>query len=218
VVPIQDSANFSIYDLREPSTNPFPPQTYVAYLQDATVRSKIGAQTDYQACPDAPFNQIVNTGDSKPASLFKLQSVLANHSQTLVLSSLLLVRSYRAVFEYSSGRVTLVRLPPFCYSFAFLRIPLDDSLSVRFSTDWVCNTAGVQEVLSKVQFAQSAEFNSEPLIPYNVHGVQHGVFKTAGPLSFLNVLESGHQIPAYYPALALQAFMQTMNQQPLSST
>ena len=140
--------------------------------------------------------------------------MFANNAQILVLSSLLLARWYGVVFKCSCGWVTLVKL-----TFSVVHThSVGDSLSFRFSPDWVCNTAGVQEVLSQVQFAQSAEFNSKPLIPYTIGGVQYGVFKTAGTLSFLNVFESGHQLPAYQPFLSLQAFMQIMSQQPLSSS
>jgi hypothetical protein len=76
----------------------------------------------------------------------------------------------------------------------------------------------VQAVLAQLQFAQSAEFNSKFLTPYTVDGVQYGVFKTAGSLSFLNVFDAGHEVPAYQPAPALQAFIQTLSRQPLSST
>jgi len=48
--------------------------------------------------------------------------------------------------------------------------------------------------------------------------VQYGVFKTAGNLSFLNVFNAGHEVPAYQPVLSLQAFIQTLTQQPLSSS
>ena len=86
------------------------------------------------------------------------------------------------------------------------------------NTDWICNTAGVQAVIAQIQFAQSSQFNSDSLVPYTVNGVQYGTFKTAGKLSFLNVFEAGHEIPAYQPVVALQAFTQTLSQHPLSST
>ncbi|KAH9014085.1 hypothetical protein EDB85DRAFT_890550 [Lactarius pseudohatsudake] len=68
----------------------------------------------------------------------------------LVASSLLLVRSFRAAFKCSSGRVTLI---------------------------------GFATPLS--------------LTAYTASGVQYGVFKTAGHLSFLNVFNAGHEVPAY---------------------
>jgi len=85
-------------------------------------------------------------------------------------------------------------------------------------TDWICNTAGVQAVIAQIQFAESTQFNSAPLVPYNVNGVQAGTFKTAGNLSFLNVFRAGHEVPAYQPIAALQAFTQTLSQKALSST
>ena len=88
----------------------------------------------------------------------------------------------------------------------------------RLSLDWICNTAGLQAVISQLKFAQSAHFNSKSLVPYTVNGVQYGVFKTASNLSFLNVFKAGHEVPAYQPVLSLQAFMQTLSQRPLCST
>jgi carboxypeptidase C (cathepsin A) len=96
--------------------------------------------------------------------------------------------------------------------------PFSRSFFSSTHTDWICNTAGVQAVIAKIQYAESAQFNSESLVPYTVNGVQYGTFKTAGKLSFLNVFEAGHEIPAYQPVVALQAFIQTISQQPLSST
>ena len=96
--------------------------------------------------------------------------------------------------------------------------PILGSRSLFFSPDWICNTAGVQAVIAEIQYAESAQFNSQSLVPYTVNGVQYGTFKTAGNLSFLNVFEAGHEIPAYQPVVALQAFIQTISQQPLRST
>ena len=84
--------------------------------------------------------------------------------------------------------------------------------------DWICNTAGVQAVIAKIQYAESAQFNAASLKPYTVNGVQYGTFKTAGKLSFLNVFKAGHEVPAYQPIVSLQAFIQTMSRQPLRST
>jgi hypothetical protein len=51
------------YDLRQNSSALFPPEFYVNYLHTAAVKSKIGAKTQYQECPDAPYNLFVATGD-----------------------------------------------------------------------------------------------------------------------------------------------------------
>jgi carboxypeptidase C (cathepsin A) len=59
------NADFDVYDIREPSDDPYPPETYVNYLQSSAVMSAIGAQSTYAECPDAPYEKFVNTGDGK---------------------------------------------------------------------------------------------------------------------------------------------------------
>ncbi|KAF8269045.1 putative carboxypeptidase S1 [Lactarius quietus] len=170
---IMAGSDFDVYDLRAPSQDPFPPVTYISYLQNATIQSKIGAQHAYKECSNAAYNKFVDTGDTARNFLSTLGAVLKSDTQVLIWAG---------------------------------------------DADWICNTAGVQAVVSKLQFAQSAEFNSKSLVPYTVNGVQYGVFQTAGKLSFLNVFNAGHEVPAYQPVLSLQAFIQTLNQHPLSST
>jgi carboxypeptidase C (cathepsin A) len=84
--------------------------------------------------------------------------------------------------------------------------------------DWICNTLGVQEVIAEIEFDQSTEFNAAPLKPFTINGVQYGTYKTARKLSFLNVLNAGHQIPAFKPELALEVFRQTISREALYST
>ncbi|KAN0139051.1 putative carboxypeptidase S1 [Lactarius tabidus] len=170
--PISEG-NFDVYDLRAPANDPFPPETYVSYLQESSIQTKIGAQQLYQECPDAPYEKFVSTGDDSRSFLSTLSTVVQSGIQVLIWAG---------------------------------------------DADWICNTAGVQAVIAKIQYAESTQFNSESLVPYTVNGVQYGTFKTAGKLSFLNVFEAGHEIPAYQPVVALQAFIQTISQQPLSST
>ena len=57
--------NFDVYDLRAPSNDPFPPETYVSYLQQSSIQTQIGAQQVYQECPNAPFNKFQTTGDGR---------------------------------------------------------------------------------------------------------------------------------------------------------
>jgi len=76
----------------------------------------------------------------------------------------------------------------------------------------------VQEVVSKIQFDQSDEFNAAPLVPYTVNGEQYGTFKKAGKFSFLMVEDAGHEVPAFQPVLAQQVFRQTISQETLYST
>ncbi|KAI0300722.1 carboxypeptidase-like protein S1 [Multifurca ochricompacta] len=116
------TANFDVYDLRAPSQDPFPPETYVTYLQTASIQSAIGAQFQ-------------KTGDDARSFLSTLSTVVQSGIQVLIWAG---------------------------------------------DADWICNTAGVQAVIAKISFAESAAFNAAPLVPYTVNGVQGGTFKTAG--------------------------------------
>jgi carboxypeptidase C (cathepsin A) len=61
--PLSEVADFDVYDIREPSADPYPPETYVSYLQSSAVMSAIGAKSTYAECPDAPYEKFANTGD-----------------------------------------------------------------------------------------------------------------------------------------------------------
>lgn len=50
-------------DLRQNSSALFPPEFYVNFLHTTAIKNKIGAQTTYQECPDAPFELFEKTGD-----------------------------------------------------------------------------------------------------------------------------------------------------------
>jgi carboxypeptidase C (cathepsin A) len=63
--PVENANNFDVYDVRAPSNDPNPPETYVTYLQSAAVVKAIGAKSTYAECPDAPYTKIINTGDSE---------------------------------------------------------------------------------------------------------------------------------------------------------
>ena len=63
--PLSQAANFDVYDIREPSNDPYPPETYVTYLQSSAVVKAIGAKSIYQECPNAPYNKFSTTGDGE---------------------------------------------------------------------------------------------------------------------------------------------------------
>ncbi len=72
-VPILEGADFDPYDLRAPwQDDPFPPETYVFYLHNVAIQSKIGAQQVYQECSDAPYREFAATGDGKRATHVQL--------------------------------------------------------------------------------------------------------------------------------------------------
>jgi len=73
--PLSEVGNFDVYDIREPSNDPYPPETYVTYLQSSAVVSAIGAKATYAECPDAPYEKIANTGDGEfPFPSFRLET------------------------------------------------------------------------------------------------------------------------------------------------
>lgn len=65
---LESLADFDVYDIRAPSKDPFPPETYLTYLQTPAVMAAIGAQTTYGECPEAPYNKFIASGDRKLAT------------------------------------------------------------------------------------------------------------------------------------------------------
>jgi hypothetical protein len=51
------------YALRQNASAPFPPEYYVDFLQQASIRNKIGADVLYQQCSDAASDLFGKTGD-----------------------------------------------------------------------------------------------------------------------------------------------------------
>ena len=83
--PLSQSADFDVYDIREPSNDPFPPKTYATYLQTAPIQQKIGAKVKYQECPEAPYDKFSTTGDDSRSTLPQLSNVVSSGSvQTLI--------------------------------------------------------------------------------------------------------------------------------------
>jgi hypothetical protein len=76
--PISEG-NFDIYDLRAPTNDTFPPETYVSYLQESSIQTQIGARQLYQECADAPSEMLDSTGDCRPASVMYMYSVMSAH-------------------------------------------------------------------------------------------------------------------------------------------
>jgi len=91
-------------------------------------------------------------------------------------------------------------------------------LTGRNFQDWICNWMGVLDVVNEIEYSGTARMASARLRPYKVKGTQYGEYKTADNLGWLRVYEAGHEVPYYQPEAALQAFWQTLQQQPLHST
>lgn len=84
--------------------------------------------------------------------------------------------------------------------------------------DWICNWFGGLASAEAIVYSGSSAFKSTAVSSYTVNGVAGGTFKSVGNLSWLRVFEAGHEVPYYQPALALQAFKQTMMKGPIAST
>ena len=98
--PLSEMGNFDVYDIRAPSNDPNPPETYVTYLQSSSVVSAIGAKSTYTECPDAPYEKFANTGDGKllPFVLSSLSTV-ADDFQMLARSLRHSLQSYSLALQ-----------------------------------------------------------------------------------------------------------------------
>ncbi|RJE27615.1 Carboxypeptidase S1 [Aspergillus sclerotialis] len=81
---ITSDADFDVYDVRQPSNDPYPPSTYTSYLKDPNVRRAIGAQTNYQECSDSVGTPFSRTGDNSRTFLPELSSVVQSGITVLV--------------------------------------------------------------------------------------------------------------------------------------
>ena len=50
-------------DLRQNSSALFPPEFYVKFLHNQTIKDLIGAESNYEECADLPFELFTTTGD-----------------------------------------------------------------------------------------------------------------------------------------------------------
>lgn len=83
--PLSQVSDFDVYDVREPSNDPYPPKTYSTYLQRSDIQKAIGAKQTYQECPNGPYNKFSATGDDSRSTLAALSSVVASGSVTVLM-------------------------------------------------------------------------------------------------------------------------------------
>lgn len=83
--PLSQAADFDVYDVREPSDDPYPPKAYSAYLQRSDIQQAIGAKQQYQECPEGPYDKFSATGDNSRSTLDALSSVVASGSVTVLV-------------------------------------------------------------------------------------------------------------------------------------
>ncbi|KAF2087953.1 putative carboxypeptidase S1 [Saccharata proteae CBS 121410] len=82
--PITSGSDFDVYDVREPSNDPYPPETYATYLANSDVVSAIGAQSTYSECPSKPYYKFETTGDDARSFLDELSSVVQSGINVLI--------------------------------------------------------------------------------------------------------------------------------------
>jgi carboxypeptidase D len=181
--PISSSGDFDVYDIREPSNDPYPPSTYSTYLSDPNVVKAIGAQSSYQECPNGPYNKFASTGDSKrkplPGYLNAGTDMLDPRSFLSTLSSV--VQSGINVLVWAGD------------------------------ADWICNWLGNYGVANAVDFSGHADFSAKDLAPYTVNGTEKGMFKNVDNFSFLRVYGAGHEVPYYRESLLQIVFRTNAN-------
>ncbi|KAI9612724.1 hypothetical protein H4Q26_007883 [Puccinia striiformis f. sp. tritici PST-130] len=74
--------------------------------------------------------------------------------------------------------------------------------------DFICNSLGVYRSLLAMKWKYSKQFAKAPFKNLTVQG----------PLTFINVYNAGHEVPAFQPALSLEIFKQTISRQDIHST
>ena len=82
--PLSEAANFDVYDIRAPSNDPNPPETYESYLQQSSVTKAIGAQSTYTECSNPADAAFENTGDDSRSFLSTLSGVVASGLRTVI--------------------------------------------------------------------------------------------------------------------------------------
>lgn len=78
------SYDFDVYDIRQPSNDPYPPKTYSSYISSSSIMTKIGAQSQYQECANDPYNKFASVGDNSRAFIPQLSDVVKSGVRTVV--------------------------------------------------------------------------------------------------------------------------------------
>ncbi|KAK1673177.1 serine carboxypeptidase [Colletotrichum godetiae] len=166
--PIEAAKTFNVYDVRA-KDDKFPPGTYQAYIKKPEVMKAIGAKSEYQECPQAPYDKFTSTGDGQRSFLTKLQDITKKDVQVLIWAG---------------------------------------------DADFICNYIGNYNAAKKIG---GEEFEKAEMKDFNMNGKKMGEYKNVKNLSWLRVHEAGHEVPAYQPEVALEAFKQTMAKKGISS-
>jgi carboxypeptidase C (cathepsin A) len=72
------------YDLRQNSSALFPPEYYVNYLSDPSIKKRIGATSTYSECSDPPYELFIKTGAGGRTLLPQLSALVNSRLKTLI--------------------------------------------------------------------------------------------------------------------------------------
>ncbi|KAJ3218255.1 hypothetical protein HK099_005128, partial [Clydaea vesicula] len=86
---------------------------------------------------------------------------------------------------------------------------LEDKIDVLIyagDADWICNWYGVKAYLKEMKWSKQFEFNQAEDLPWigGETGREAGEIRTAGPLTFIRVFNSGHMVPYDQPEHSLE--------------
>ncbi|TFK22928.1 serine carboxypeptidase [Coprinopsis marcescibilis] len=80
--------------------------------------------------------------------------------------------------------------------------------------DYIVNYQGIENMLNAMNTNFTSIWKQQSFSTYNVRGQEAGLFKNAGPMSYLRIYGAGHEVPAYkyknldYGEASLQMFLQ----------
>ncbi|EMC92247.1 hypothetical protein BAUCODRAFT_59835, partial [Baudoinia panamericana UAMH 10762] len=76
--------------------------------------------------------------------------------------------------------------------------------------DYICNWLGGEAVSNALNYSGSAGFAKANYTPFVLDGTEYGEVRQYGNFSFLRIYESGHEVPYYQPAAALEMFRRVL--------
>ncbi|EGG01943.1 carboxypeptidase S1 [Melampsora larici-populina 98AG31] len=79
--------------------------------------------------------------------------------------------------------------------------------------DFICNWIGVYNSIEAMSWKFKKEFRDAQWKNLEIQGSVVGIYKTAGPLTFVRVFGAGHEVASYKPLVSLELFRQTMRQE-----
>ncbi|KAH9820277.1 carboxypeptidase S1 [Melampsora americana] len=79
--------------------------------------------------------------------------------------------------------------------------------------DFICNWVGIYRAIEAMSWKYKKEFRAAQWKNLEIKGSVVGIYKMAGPLTFVRVFAAGHEVPSYKPLVSLELFRQTMRQE-----